>query len=169
MSSDIKRLSRWDEINRLEGILSEGIKYFHGKENEFSESRQAPEFSKAQSGFALEHTVDILFSEVMGLGKELISLYSGNQEDERLDAITVINTLKEYKVLSLGLADSLHSIRMNRNVVEHEHSLSPPGPVWRDALEWLNILPKLKENLIRSYSGYNITLPKYFSGVENGL
>ena len=155
-----QRDSRWDEIHRTEGFLRDGLQAF-GSEGRFVRARQSPEYSEVIPAFSFEHTHEILLSELLGLGKDLLREVTGDPDDRRLDGDETITKLGTFGHLSQGEVDLLHEFRRDRNVLQHQHSMSLPQGVWKDSQRLLQILPSIKRKFERAYRELGSPLPRY--------
>jgi hypothetical protein len=75
--------------------------------------------------------------------------------------VETITKLGTFGHLSRDEVDLPHEFRRDRNVLQHQHSMSLPQSVWKDSQRLLQILPSIKRKFERAYRGLGSPLPRY--------
>jgi hypothetical protein len=167
-SASRKQLAHWDEIYRFEGFLAEGLAFFSDDEYAFSRSFNASSLDIAQAAITVEHSSEVLFSEIIGISNELLFAITGDREILREPSEVTINGLFRHSLISQSLRDSLHQARGGRNELQHVHSLTKSAGVWRRAKELLGATPGIEKALEKGFLQIGIQLPSYLEPNEKG-
>jgi hypothetical protein len=147
---------RWNEVFRFAHFLDKSLSVFEGNQKAFDKAFTELSLPLATSALLVEHSMEVLFSELLGLFKIYIDENVGGNFPVRMDAETTIRELLGMKAITHKQAQTLDLVRFGRNDLQHAHSRTLPGGVWREANALSGDFPELGKRLRQIFQNEGI-------------